>query len=398
MKKIITALANPELNEEIIKTAKYQIINQDIQYQEGVIELLEKNNDVDVLILNSILPGEINIKEFINKIKEINNTIEIIIILEKEDEEIKNFLISKGIFKIFYNNKITIKEIINLLENNLKENKINEEIKILKELIINNKNNTLIKSNKYKLINKIKNNINSIKNKINKKKIINNKIISIVGPAGVGKSIFASILAKSIKNKKILIIDFDSFNSSINTIFGVKKHFKKINKNKTNEEIIIKINKKLSLICDLKIFFHDNKINENKFKNIINQLNKKHDLLIIDTSAQENFKDISKIIKNSDAIIFLTETNLLQLKKTNKLLDIYINKFEIKKEKINIVFNKYNINSIDKKILKELFSDFNILGEIKLNKNYDLIINNNINNLNKKIKLEFNNIIKKIKL
>ena len=39
--KIVTALQNPKINEILKEKTKYNIIETDIQYQEGIIELLE---------------------------------------------------------------------------------------------------------------------------------------------------------------------------------------------------------------------------------------------------------------------------------------------------------------------------------------------------------------------
>ena len=41
MKKIITALNNPNLNEELKKENDVKILFKDIQYKEGIIEILE---------------------------------------------------------------------------------------------------------------------------------------------------------------------------------------------------------------------------------------------------------------------------------------------------------------------------------------------------------------------
>ena len=89
---------------------------------------------------------------------------------------------------------------------------------------------------------------------------------------------------------------------------------------------------------------------------------------------------------------------MIELNKTKKILEKYINKWKIKKEKIKVVFNKININSINSKILKNLFSDFKILGKINFSNKYNLIINNNLKILNKKINKEYLRIIKKLKL
>lgn len=133
---IITALENPKTNEKLKKETNFEIIGSDIQYQEGIIEILEKNSEINLIIISELLPGQMGFKKLIEKIKLINKKIEIIPILKNENEELKNYLISKGIFNIFYNNKITNNELINTINNiyNLKkENEINEEIKNLKK-------------------------------------------------------------------------------------------------------------------------------------------------------------------------------------------------------------------------------------------------------------------------
>lgn len=399
--KLITALENPKTNEKLKKETDFEVIGNDIQYQEGVIEILEKNPEINLIIISELLPGQIGFKKIIEKIKLINKKIEIIAILKNENEELKNYLISKGVFNIFYNNKITIKELIstiNSIQSLKKENEINEEIKNLKKIILesNNQNkkflNKNVINNKYlKIKNKIINKFNSNKNKLKNNQ---NKIISIVGTNGIGKSIFSSIFAKLVKNKKILLIDFDIFNQSINSIFNVKK----TNKNNSNE-LILKINKNLNLICAVDFLFDEKfRVEKNKIKELLEEYLNKYDLIIIDTTSECFFDYTKEILEKSDLIIFLTGNNLIELKKSKKLLDIYINKWEINKEKISIIFNKNDKNSISNKILKTLFSDFKILEKIKLNNEFNLVINNNLKIINKKIKNKFEKIIDKCNL
>ena len=404
---IITALKNPNINKKIKEKTNFNIIGNDIQYQEGIIEMLEKNGEIDLIIISELLPGEYSFKELIDKIKGIKNNIEMIVILKEKNEGIKNYLISKGIFNIFFNNEITIEELIKIInqKNNIKkEIEINEEIKQLKKIILekNNKkiNLKIFNNNKIK---KIKNNLNNYmknKNKKIKQKENNKKIISVVGTGGVGKSSFCTIISKIIKNKKILIIDFDILSSSINSIFGTKKYPKEINKKIEKiriENLINRIDKNIDILCGTRILIdEDYKRIKEKFTNILNELKNKYDFIIIDNSSECFFEYTKEILKKSDLILFLVEPNIIELKKSRNLLDIYINKWKIKKEKINIIFNKTNINSIDNKILKTLFSDFKILGKIKININYNLIINKNIKIINKKIKNDYLKIIKNL--
>lgn len=404
--KILTALQDPKTNEILKEKTKHNIIETDIQYQEGILETLEKNNKIDLIIISQLLPGNIGFKDLINKIKIINNNIEIIAILENKNNELKDFLKQKNINSIFYNNEITIDELINVIEEkdkNKKEMEINKEIKLLKEIILEN-NKKIEENKKEKKINKILNvlkkekikiiknsrinNIKKLKNKINKTQ---NKIISVVGIPGVGKSIFISLFSKNIKHKKILIIDFDIYNKSLDLIFGY-------NTKVQQEKAIIKINNNIDLLSKIEIFFKESYIEKNKIKNILDSFSKKYDLIIIDNTSEYSCEHTKEILKNSDSIIFLSDANLIELNKTKKLLEKYINKWKIEKERINVVFNKININSINNKILNNLFSDFNILGKINFSNKYNLIINNNLKILNKKINKEYINIIKKMKI
>ncbi len=202
------------------------------------------------------------------------------------------------------------------------------------------------------------------------------------------------------ENKKTLIIDFDILNKSIKTIFGVKEKVaekKEIWNDNYLDNIIIKISSSVDLISGIDMIFQDgNKIKKEKIINILDKLKNKYKIILLDTSS-ECFMDYTKeLIKCSDLSIFLVEANLIELKKSKKLLEIYTNEWGVKKEKINIIFNKYNKKSIDNNILNKLFYDFQILGYLKLNENYNYIINNNINYINKEIKEEYKKIANKI--
>ena len=388
MKKIITAMGNPNLNQKLKKENIFEMMAEDIQYQEGILEFLEENNNIDFVILSELLPGNMEIKKLIEKIKLINQNI--ILFLEKKNEELENYLYAKGIFKIFYHNQIEVKEIIELMQNNSKNStqEIKKEIDELKKLLLEknkkeNKMNLFFKNNiENNEKNNEKNNAKNHKNKIIKNNAEKNsknqrkEIICVSGTSGVGKSIFSINLAKSFMNEqnKILIIDFDILNNSLHTILGIKKYPEKIkNKIKNNnllsqikiEELIIKINSKIDLISGINLLFDSKyQISSAKIKNILLKLKEKYNLIIIDTSSECFFDYTKEIMKNSNYNIFITEANLLEIKKAKNLLNIYINEWEIPQRNFNILFNKYNQNSIDVSILKHIFSGFSILGKL----------------------------------
>ena len=134
--KILTAIGNNLLRERL-EEENFDVYKTDLQYQEAVLHILKENNKINILFLNSILPGDLSIYEFINNIIKINPKIKIIIILENKNDKLINYLNSKNIFDIFYNNKTKIKDLIFLL--NTEKNNYNKKTK--------NKNN---KKNKNK--------------------------------------------------------------------------------------------------------------------------------------------------------------------------------------------------------------------------------------------------------
>lgn len=209
---------------------------------------------------------------------------------------------------------------------------------------------------------------------------------------GVGKSIFTINLAISFKNKKILIIDLDILNNCLHTILGIKL----LNKNKHDlKKYIIKYNKNIDLISISQI------LKNNEIENIkeyLNNLLKEYDYIFIDMSLECFENQNKKIMKKSYLNIFLIEPNLIEIKKSQKILEIYNKEWKIKKEFITIIFNKYNINSIKEKILKKLFEEYKIIGKINFDLNYNLLINKNYNCKNeiKKIKKEYLEIIKEL--
>ena len=420
MKNIITALCNSELNDKLKMINEFNILTNDIQYHVGIFEILENKKEIDYLILSEFLPGKYEIKKLIEKIKEKNNYIKIILILENKKEELENYLYAKGIYKIFYNNQIGINDIINLLKSDFNENeKIIQELENLKNILIKNNieinlNENLINNKKEKTdIEKsnIKNKIIKILNKKNKEKnniIENKKIISILGTGGVGKSIVTVNIANILKedNNKILIIDFDILNNSLHTILGVNKYPEKIkNKiqnnslinNKINtKELIIKINKNIDLISGINLLFDSKyKISSLKIQSILEELKDYYDYIIIDNSAECFFEYTKNIIINSDFNIYIFEPNVIEIKKAKRLLEIYNKEWNIEKNRFNLLINKYNKYSIKDKTIRNIFSEYKILGKINFNEKYNYLINKNYKK-NKIIKKEINKDYEKI--
>lgn len=340
MKKILTAIGNPEITKKLSEINSIEINYKDIQYKEGILEILEKDNKISLIIINEKIPGKIEINLLINNILKINSKIKIYLIIERD----KNIKIKNKNIHIF--------------------KEINYEL--IKEKIIKNE---LLEDNKKELQEKfeIKNSeIEEIfKNKEEEDYCTDSsKIIIVWGDRNVGKSVITVILSSLISqhNKRVLVVDMDIKNGSINSILQTKKNINNVQK----------IKKNLDFVCTA-----------NNIKNI----EKNYDIIFIDNYNK------NKLNKNNK-IIFISDSNLIGIEKSKKIL----NNFNLIKTKNNILLiNNYNKNSIHIKILKSIFCEFNNIEKINYSEKYNLLINNfNIINLNIFFNKKYKKIIQKI--
>lgn len=308
MISIITAINDKKIYSELENNKHIKIISKDIQYKEGILEMLEENKNINFIILKEDLPGQIKNIELINKIKKINSKIKLIFILNKK-EDIKENYFKKNNINYVYCSEINIKKILEIIN-------------------------------------------------------IENKIISILGSCGSGKTINLLLMAELLsKNKRILI--FEENKSLINLLKS----------RKTNEEIIeIKNNiflLNINLLKKEKVL--TNKIDYKLIIDKINLIKNNYDYIFIEISNLYKYKLYEKIINKN---IYILNSNLMEINKNKKTINYLINK----NNKLNLILNNYNSNSICEEILKNIFKNkIKILEKLKYNKNYNLIINNKFN-------------------
>ena len=358
--KIITAINNPKLNDELKNEKNIEIICKDIFYKEGILEILENEINIDYIIINSKLEGEIKLNKLIEKIIEKNEKIKIIILIKKENKnnfyklkntkddniEIIKDIKNKNIIRIFYSEEINLDNL-----KNYKKTRDYREEELWKEDI-----------------------------KARCKKVV------VLGERQVGKSMTIAILTKKLaqKNKKILIIEMNKNDSDLLLILRKKISTKKIvNKKRKVKNKFIKINKKyfnkknkLKIIKKL-IIKLDKNIDIISYKkiikiNTIKKLEKNYNYIFIEINLEKNNFKNNKIIKNINEKILIIRPNLLGIKNTKKIIE------ENKINNFKIIINNYNIYSVDEKIIENIFNKNKIIEKINYKKEYDEIINNNI--------------------
>lgn len=321
---------NENVNNELRKQENIEVVSNDLLYQEAVLEYINENKDIDFLLLNENLPGE-KLETFIEKI----NQIKIILFVEKSRKNEEN-LLENGIYKIYTNGEISVEKISEIIKNS-EDNytqKLKNEIEELKRKINQTDN---IKNEV-----KIKNYFNQIKKqiKIKKEKNISNKIIAITGNNSNLKAILSVGIAKQFEKKKIktLLIDFDILNQNTYTLLHIKN---KEEKNLNIENHIINKNKYLNILSGINILFKINeKITIYEIEQIIEKLKEKYQYIIINTSSECQFELHKKILEKTNIIFFAMEKSLKNIENSMNLLKIYLNNWNIEKEKFKIVLIK----------------------------------------------------------
>ena len=371
MKKIILAINNKKLEKMLLESNnKIEITFNKLQYREAILEMLEKNKNIDFILIDENLPGIISIEELIRKIKLINNKINILIFLKKDNVNKINILKSLNIKNIYLNKKIDINKIIKIIikDNNYEKYKeLKNNIKYKKTNDRNNIKNKLFKINILEgVFTKIKKhkNINVLKNE-------ENKLITIVGKRKTGKSTITNFLLIYLleKNKKILLINLNKkIEHNYLVLFG-KKYYKI----KNNYLINNKNKKEAFLKSEIKI--NNNLIFLNNFQQIIQQNNynnileyftrhyiKKYDYILVDIGDNANKKIKEKIIEKSNKTIIILTNDLLGIKQIDKIRQKLNNLEEKEKKSLHIILNKYYFNLISNSIFKNL-----IKKKIKIN-------------------------------
>ena len=314
--KFLIAIQNQKIYEELKKDKNIHIISNNISYKEGIIEILEKNRNIQYILFSEKLNGNLSIEKLIQKIKKINSEIKIILIIKKIDNFKKDFLLKNKI-NYFLEEEVTSKKIIE---------------------------------------------------KVKRKK---SKIIAILGNSGSGKTVTTGILAELLrKNKKILIIENAINDKSIQIFFNKEKESQQPITEIKNNIFLLNIKKFFSNSLDKKkILFKINQI-KNNYDYILIDVQKTKEYFLYQEIINENLlllnanileiNKIKKFINNSQkqfsVILNFYNSNCISdeiIKKTFKNKIKIIAKIKYSSQYNTIINHQFNFLCLNKNTKKE---------------------------------------------
>lgn len=374
MKKILTAMGNETLNKELCRYAKFEVCEEDLFYQEAVLTEIEQNK-YEAIVLSGLLQGEFEISEFVKQIRIKNSTIRIVIVTDEITSSFKRKMAELNVVDVFEDSSVSIEEIVDALD---REESIKEKSEGLKQnSYITKKENSVIP-----VVNEIKQEYVTLQKQ---------EVIVVTGTSGAGKSTiavnFARMLAKKT-NAKVLLVDLDTLNGNIDEILDIHKvpqnvkivldENKKcglnyavelINKNRfdTNilDELVIRSGNLDVLTGNTSLHYCQNVLNKDHYSKILEAAKEKYDFIIVDTSSNIFLDSLKWAVQIATKVFFVTEANYLSMKKSTQLLNIFISTWNVWKEKIKIVVNKENLETLGVDVVEQILEEYEVIGKVK---------------------------------
>lgn len=365
MKKLLIAVDNEKIYNEIKKEEKYEVYNRDIIYKEGVLEYLAKN-EVDVLLTRDDLEGEMIKEIYIKQIKLLAPNIKIVLFAKELETKYLEFLYSNDVFNIIGSNeKCNIEKIVDMIDTQVFEKLPVTDISVKKSKPVN---------------------------------VVTKKKIAVFGTNGAGKSYVSTLLTEIISenlNMNTLLIDMDVQNSATdiyNNLNCSNNLLMDIVKDVNNQTISIesflnnvyKKGKKNYITNNASIFDYQNNLCIKQYDKIYDIASTQFDVLISDVPGNI-LLDISYYnIKNADVVMFVINPNYISIRQAMKYLDLITNSWNVDRNKINIIVNKVTKNSLSLSQIEALLVGYKISMEIDYDEEIENIING-ISNINEAV-------------
>ena len=367
--KIVVALNNKYIKEELEKVYKDKVYKYDICDKENVVEFLEKNNDDDItLITKDSLNGNLTGRQYAKQLKSANDKVKIIYIVEKLDSQYKKFLFSNEIINIIEGEVIDIEHIVDIIDS--KKFIIYKNIKKGEERIVPNSSEK--------------------------------RLISVYGTSGSGKSVVSSaivnMLAKNCK-QMVALLDMnienpaaDILNSlevNTNSLGSIAEDFEGVRYDEKNVKDYLfsdSRSRKLSyMTSNINLLEARNERLSSVYRMIINKIKEEYDSSVIDLPSNPFLDVVNYSLTKSSKILFVVNPNYISIRQAIKYLDVITNLYDVSKSDIGIVINKVTENSLDSFQIKSLLKGYDIVMEVKYDKNIESVINGELEEIKLKI-------------
>ncbi len=372
--KILVALNSKYIKDELEKIYGSDVYEYDIENKEEVIEFLSNTDEEYTVITKDSLCGKINKEMYIKQIRLAKSDVKIIYIVERLENKYKEFLFANEVFNIIEGNVVSINSIQEMIDDNSKvvyKSTIQNKKGYLKEPALNYMYNP---------------------------KTVPKELIAIYGTSGSGKSFVSSILSKEFArnlNIGVSLLDMDVENPSIDifnsldyNINGLDKIVEDVDKNVEIEKFMDKYmikdskNKKLWYMTNnVNIFDIKNKLSNKYYEKIYDSIKIKSDYTLIDLPASPFLDVVPYTLLCASKIFFVVNPNYVSIRQAVKYLELLNTVWDIPKERIDIIVNKYQKNSLDRLQIKSLLDGYKLVLNIPYLDKIDSYINGAISSI-----------------
>ena len=132
---------------------------------------------------------------------------------------------------------------------------------------------------------------------------------------------------------------------------------------------------------NVSLFDIQNKLCNKYYEKIYDNMKQKYDYTIIDLPASPFLDVVPYTLINANIIYFVINPNYISIRQAIKYLELMCNIWDISKDKINIIVNRFQKDSLDKIQIKSLLKGYNVILNIPYVNNIDSYINGNISNI-----------------
>ncbi len=352
---IVQAVNNEYVFEKIKERYLDDVYEHEITYMEGVIEFLSNNKEYDIVITKDNLPGTLSREMYVKQLKLANEKCKIILLTENLDESYRRFLFANEVFSIIEGSNIDLQKIFECIE---KEDKV------------------VYKKNEIK----------------NVSRVLPKHFIAVYGTSGSGKSYISSNLAKVISKDigmKVAFLDMDLQNPAsdiYNNLSGagniltsiIEDIDKGLDINDILDRRIYCLNESRDVAYitnNSSIYECQSKLNSYYYEKIYAAINNRYDSLIVDLPASPFIDIVQYTLSVASKVYFVVNPNYISIRQAMKYLELMTKLWQIPKNNIVIIVNKYQKNSLDKYQVESFFSDYKIIDWVEYSSNIEGYVN-----------------------